>query len=142
VTSRPVDATGLLLRFGLGLIFLFSGMQKVLPGTAATEAYFSDLGIPWPGLLGPFVSYLELFGAVLLMTGLLTRLLGALFLCEMVVAILVVRLPIALESQSVADAFAAVRLEVLMATVAGCLALVGGGRWSLDGVAARLRAKT
>jgi putative oxidoreductase len=122
----------LLLRFGLGLIFLFSGMQKVLPGTGGTVAYFAELGIPWPELLGPLVSYLELFGAVLLMAGLLTRLVGALFLSEMVVALLVVRLPIAGGADSVADAVAALRLEWLMAIVAGCLVLLGGGRWSID----------
>ena len=137
--STPINVTGLLLRLGVGLIFLFSGLQKVLPGTAATVAYFSDLGIPWPGLLGPFVSYLELFGAVLLTMGLLTRLVSALFFCEMLVALLVVRIPIAADADSVADAFAAVRLEVLIAIVASCLVLLGGGRWSLDSVARRAR---
>jgi putative oxidoreductase len=132
VTSTPVDVATLLLRFGLGVIFLFSGMQKVLPGTGRTIAYFSELGIPWPELVGPLVSNLELFGALLLMAGLLTRLVGALFLSEMVAALLVVRLPIAAGSDSVADGVAALRLEWLIAIVAGCLVLLGGGRWSID----------
>jgi putative oxidoreductase len=139
VISTPIDATRLLLRLGLGLIFLFSGMQKVLPGTAATVAYFSELGIPWSELLGPLVSYLELFGAILLIAGVLTRLVSALFICEMLVALLVARLPMATVADSVADAFASVRLEVLMAIVASCLVLLGGGRWSLDSVARRVR---
>ena len=139
MTITPIDGARLLLRIGLGLIFLFSGMQKVVPGTAGTVAYFSELGIPWPDLLGPFVSYLELFGAVLLMTGLLTRLMGALFLSEMAVALLVVRVPMAGDADSVADAVAAVRLEVLMGIVAGCLVLLGGGRWSLDALVRRRR---
>ena len=139
MNSITIEASRLLLRLGLGLIFLFSGMQKVLPGTAGTVTYFSELGIPWPGLLGPFVSYLELFGAILLMIGLLTRLMGALFFSEMVVAVLVVRAPIAVEAASLADAVLAVRLEFLIAVAAVCLVLLGGGRWSGDAVARRVR---
>jgi putative oxidoreductase len=139
VSSTPTDISRLLLRLGLGVTFLFTGMQKVLPGTDATVAYFSELGIPWPELLGPLISYLELVGAILLIAGLLTRLVSGLFICEMVVALLVARLGIAGDADSVADAFAAVRLEVLMAIVASCLLLLGGGRWSLDAVVGRLR---
>ncbi len=132
MTSAPTEICRLILRFGVGLIFLFDGLQKVLPGTAATVAYFSQLGIPSPELLGPFISYLELFGSLLLMAGLMTRLVSALFICEMVVAILVVRLPIAAAADSIADAVVTVRLEVLIAADAACLVLLGGGHWSLD----------
>lgn len=135
MSSTPTDVSRLLLRFGVGLTFLFTGMQKVLPGTAATVDYFEQLGIPWPELLGPFVSYLELIGAVLLMVGLLTRIVSALFISEMLVALLVVRIPIAVDAVSVADAFTVVRLEFLIAVAAGCLVLLGGGRWALDDVA-------
>jgi putative oxidoreductase len=142
VTSTPTDISRLLLRLALGLTFLFTGLQKVLPGTDATVAYFSELGIPWPELLGPLVSYLELLGSILLIAGLLTRFVSALFICEMLVALLVVRLPIAGDADSVADAFAAVRLEFLMAIAATCLLLLGGGRWSLDSVVGRLRRRS
>ena len=134
MSSRSIDASRLLLRIGVGMVFLFAGLQKVLPGTAATVDYFTRLGIPWPDLLGPFVSYLELFGASLLLVGLLTRLLAALFISEMVVAILVERLPIAARADSVADAVVVLRLELLIILVASSLLLTGGGRWSLDAV--------
>jgi putative oxidoreductase len=131
-----------MLRVGVGMVFLFAGLQKVLPGTGATVAYFTRLGIPWPDLLGPFVSYLELVGALLLILGLLTRLLSALFTSEMVVAILVERLPIATQANSVADAFSVLRLELLIIVVASSLLLMGGGRWSLDAVLRRHLAPT
>ena len=134
MNSWSIDATRLLLRVGVGTVFLFAGLQKVLPGTAATVTYFTRLGIPWPDLLGPFVSYLELVGALLLVVGLLTRMLSALFISEMVVAILVERLPIAAQADSVADGFAVLRLELLIIVVAGSVLLMGGGRWSLDAV--------
>jgi uncharacterized membrane protein YphA (DoxX/SURF4 family) len=132
VSSTPVEITRLLLRSALGLIFLFDGLQKVLPGTAATVAYFSHLGIPAPEILGPFICYLELLGSILLIAGLMTRFVSALFVCEMVVAVVVARLPIAADAGSVADGVVAVRLEALIAVAAACLVLLGGGRWSLD----------
>ena len=135
MNPTPIDVCRLLLRFGVGLVFLFTGLQKVLPGTVATVDYFTQLGIPWPELSGPLVSYLELFGGILLMAGLMTRLFGALFICEMVVAIVVARVPIAAEADSVADAFAVIRVEFLLAVASACLVLLGGGRWSLDVVA-------
>jgi putative oxidoreductase len=138
MNSTPAELCRLLLRLGIGPIFFFTGLQKVLPGTAATVDYFSQLGIPWPEVLGPFVSYLELIGAVMVLVGLMTRLFSALFICEMLVAILVVRLPIAVAAGSIADGFAALRLEYLIAVAASCLGLLGGGRWSLDAVARRL----
>jgi putative oxidoreductase len=116
------------------MVFLFAGLQKVLPGTTATVAYFTRLGIPWPDLLGPFIGYLELVGGLLLVVGLLTRLLSALFISEMVVAILVERLPIAAQADSVADAFSVLRLELLIIVGASSLLLMGAGRWSLDAV--------
>lgn len=131
MSSTPVEITRLLLRSALGLIFLFDGLQKVLPGTAATVVYFSHLGIPAPEILGPFISYLELVGSILLIAGLATRFVSALFVCEMLVAVVVARLPIAADAGSVADGVVAVRLEALMAVAAACLVLLGGGRWSV-----------
>lgn len=139
MNSRPTEASRLLLRVGVGMIFLFAGLQKVLPGSTGTIEYFTRLGIPWPDLLGPFVSYLELVGGLLLVIGLATRLLSALFISEMAVAILVERLPIAAQADSVADAFAVVRLELLIIVVTGSLLLMGGGRWSVDAVIHRHR---
>jgi putative oxidoreductase len=132
MTSAPVEICRLLLRFGVGLIFLFDGLQKALPGTSATVLYFTQLGIPAPEVLGPFISYLELLGSILVMAGFMTPLVSALFVCEMVVAIVVARMPIAANADSVADAVVAIRLEALIAVAAACLVLLGGGRWSLD----------
>ena len=57
--------------------------------------YFSELGIAWPQLFGPLVSYFELIGAVCLLLGLAARVVGVLFACEMLVALAVVGLPVA-----------------------------------------------
>lgn len=132
MTPAPIDVTRLLLRFAVGPIFLFSGLEKVVPGTDATVAYFADLGIPSPEILGPAIAWLELVGGVLLLAGVLTRITAALFVSEMAVALLVVRFPVAVDADSVAAAMVAVRLELLIAVAAACLVLLGGGRWSVD----------
>ena len=129
----------LLLRLGVGLTFLFAGQEKVVRGPGYSGPYFAELGIAWPQILGPLVSYFELIGAVCLLLGLATRIVGVLFACEMIVAIAVVRLPVAARADSVVDAVAAVRLETLLALAAISLAFLGAGRWSADAGLLRLR---
>lgn len=101
-------------------------------GTDNVADYFASLGIPWPDLLGPAISYLELLGGLALLLGLLTRVLAVLFVCEMLVAITVARLPAASAAASLVEAFANVRLELLLLLASGCLVLLGAGRLSLD----------
>jgi putative oxidoreductase len=131
----------LLLRIGLGLTFLFAGLEKVLGGIGAVVAYFRDIGIPWPEGLAPFVAYLELVGGIGLLIGVVTRPIGVLLAAEMAVAILVVRLPAALDEPSVASGFAAIRLEMMLAIGAICLVLLGAGRWSIDAALERIRSR-
>jgi putative oxidoreductase len=133
------SVVALLLRIGLGLTFLFAGLEKVLGGIAGVVTYFRDIGIPWPELLAPFVAYLELLGGVALLVGLLAAPIGVLFAAEMVVAILVVRLPEAMQQGSVASVFGAVRLEVMLIVGSTCLVLLGAGRWSIDAVLSNVR---
>ena len=83
----------LLLRLGVGLTFLFAGLEKVVRGPGYSVPYFAELGIAWPQIFGPLVSYFELLGAVCLLLGLATRVVGVLFACEMLVALVVVGLP-------------------------------------------------
>ncbi|MDQ3871062.1 MAG: DoxX family protein [Chloroflexota bacterium] len=131
----PSDGTSLvplLLRAGVGLTFLLAGLEKLLAAAGSVTAYFASLGIPWPGVLAPFISYLELLGGVALLLGLLTRVVAVLFVSEMLVAIAVARLPAASTAASVVDAFSGVRLELLLLLAATCLAILGSGRFSLD----------
>ncbi len=130
--SRNADGVALVLRTAAGVVLLFAGLQKVLPGPAFVTAYFRDLGLPWPELLGPGVGLLELLGGMALLAGLLTRVVAGLFVAEMLVALAVARLPVALASTSAADAVATVRTELLLLAGCACLVLAGGGRWSLD----------
>jgi uncharacterized membrane protein YphA (DoxX/SURF4 family) len=122
----------LLLRIGVGAVFLFTGLEKVVRGPDFVIPYFSEFSIAWPEISGPVISYFELVGAICLLLGLGTRLLAVLFAAEMLVIIAVIRLPDAAVADSVVDSVAVLRLEMLLALSATALALLGAGRWSLD----------
>ena len=130
--TSSLDQVALLLRGGLGVTFLFAGLEKTLGGTHRVVEYFRSLGIPWPELLGPFVSYLELFGGLALLLGVLTRPVSILLGLEMIVAIVTARAEDALAGPGIAVGFRAIRLEMMLAIAAACLALAGPGRKSVD----------
>jgi putative oxidoreductase len=71
-TERRIDAAAVLLRTGLGVMFIAHALLKyfvfTLPGTAQ---FFGSLGLPAP--LGYVVFAAELIGGVLLIGGFFTR---------------------------------------------------------------------
>jgi putative oxidoreductase len=101
-----------------------------------------------PAFLGYAAAYSELFGGILLILGLLTRIDAFLLACTMFVATFVVQLPDALRDPENAAAnkfFASMRvIELPLGLFGAALALVllGGGRWSLDAGIARWRARS
>ncbi len=122
----------------MGPIFLVAGLEKVLRGPSVTAAYFSSLGIPFPELAAPVVSWLELLGGTAVLTGFATRSFGTAFALEMLVAIALARVPAALQAGSVVEAFTALRLEVLLALASAALAVSGGGSWGVDSLLHRI----
>ena len=131
-SSSAVGAASLLLRLGVGTVFLFAGLEKVARGTEFTTAYFSSLGVPLPELMAPVISWFELIGGACLLLGLATLLFAVLFALEMLFVILFIRLPEASTAFSLVDAFLTVRLEMLLVLAATAIALLGSGRWSMD----------
>jgi putative oxidoreductase len=81
------------VRVMMGLLFAVHGYQKVSSGFGAVAASFAKMGIPAPQVMGPFIAGLELIGGICLIVGLLTRLFGLLFSCEMLVTTLLIQLP-------------------------------------------------
>ena len=65
------DATTLLGRLGLSLIFILSGVAKLGAGYAGTQGYMEAMGVP--GALLPLVIAAEIGGGLAIATGLLTR---------------------------------------------------------------------
>src|SRR6267143_5564374 len=73
------------VRVSTGVIFLVHGVQKFVGGLGGVTAFFAKVGVPAPGVMGPFVAILEVVGGVLLIVGLATRWISLLFAIEMIV---------------------------------------------------------
>ena len=73
------------VRIVMGLIFVTAGWSKIANGFGAVAANFGKMGMPAPGITGPFIALLELIGGALLLAGIAGRWLGLLFAVEFVV---------------------------------------------------------
>lgn len=135
----PVADVGLLiLRLGVGIIFLYHGWPKLNPnsmmkGTAGFGAGLKQMGVPLPTFFAWVVALLETVGAVLLIVGLGTRVLAILFAITMVVAIFVAKrraMKVGFSAQQ------ATGWEFDFAMFAGALTLLftGAGSIALDSV--------
>ncbi len=115
-----------LVRVSTGLIFVVHGVQKFAGGLSGVTAFFAKIGIPVPGVMGPFVATLELVGGVLLIVGLATRWISLLFVIEMLVTTLWVQMPT--RGWNASDLDRALLASSLL------LVLAGSGRASLDAI--------
>ena len=78
----------LLLRVGLGVVFLMHGLQKFNEWTlAGTAENFQQMGVPSPELAATVAAYAELIGGIALIVGLLSRLAGLVLAVDMLGAI-------------------------------------------------------
>lgn len=82
----------LILRITLGAIFFIHGVVKFQGGIENTAGWFESLGLP--GVTAYGVALLEIIGGILLIVGLATRLVAALFALLMIGATLKVKLAI------------------------------------------------
>ncbi|TLS51248.1 DoxX family protein [Paenibacillus antri] len=83
-----------MMRVAMGIIFLFHGVAKFQMGLGNVDAWFSSIGIP--GFLAYFVAALELAGGILLIIGLFTRYVSALFVVMLIGAIVTTKLSLGL----------------------------------------------
>jgi putative oxidoreductase len=122
------------LRLAVATIFIRHGAQKLFVfGFAGVTGAFTHMGVPLPGVMGPFIGLLEFFGGISLLIGLLTRLIALGFVCDMLGAILLVLLK---------KGFSGFELEFLLLGSSLALALTGAGRFSVDDLLARRRERT
>jgi putative oxidoreductase len=128
-SRRQTDTALAVLRIVLGITFILHGGQKLFVfGFAGVSGAFAQMGIPAPGLLGPFVAFVEFFGGIAILLGLLTRLAALGVGATMVVAILTVHIKNGF--------FAPTGVEFPLALLASAIALIitGAGEFSLDAV--------
>lgn len=72
----------LIMRVVLGIIFVFHGVDKFQTGLTNVEAWFSSLGIP--GFAAYVVAVIELAGGMMLILGLFTRYVAAVFVIMLI----------------------------------------------------------
>ena len=85
--SSRAPAAVLLIRFAVGGVFLFEGIQKFLFPMEMGPGLFAKLGIPAPGLLAPLAGLIEVVCGALLIVGFLTRLATIPLIITMLMAI-------------------------------------------------------
>jgi putative oxidoreductase len=121
--TAGIDLALLLLRVILAAVFGAQGYLKWAGGMGRLAGLLMSVGFPFPDIAARFVAALELGGAILLLAGLGTRLIGALLAIEMAVAITKVVWP-----RGFVGGFA---FELTLLTVALSLAIAGGGAFSI-----------
>jgi putative oxidoreductase len=114
----------LLLRLGLGMIFVFYGYPMLFTNARRTAEFFASIGLPFPL---PYVAgTIELFGGLLLLAGLFTRYAALLLTGVMGVAIWKVHLGKGIL------AVPEYQFPLIVALACFTLATTGAGAISLD----------
>jgi putative oxidoreductase len=137
--TRPADtarfdAALAILRLVVGIVFIAHGGQKLFVfGLDGVAGGFAQMGIPGAAIAGPLTAFVELFGGLALVAGLLTRLAGVGLSITMLGAIFFAHIS--------AGFFAPKGFEFPLTLLGASLALAiaGPGRWSLDNAIAKLR---
>lgn len=135
----------LLIRLLVGLVvFLPEGIQKLAFPEVLGAGRFTHIGIPFPGVLGPFVGVVEIVCGTLIVLGFLTRLASIPLIIIMVVAIVSTKVPILLGHDywifhvprlpryGLWSMLHEARLDFCMLLAALYLLIEGAGAWSVD----------
>ncbi len=120
--NKKSDIALLLLRIGVGVIFIVAGWGK-LTGIEGTIGFFDGLGIPLPGIMAWVVAIVEFFGGIMVLLGAYAKIPYLLLAIVMVVALLTTKL---------GGEFSAARLDLMLLLTTLALFLMGSGAYSVD----------
>jgi len=140
----PVDGpkATVILRIMAGSVFLWEGVIKFVFANQGIGR-FTKLGFPFPGPTAELVAVIEIVGGMLLLAGLQTRLVGIVFVVEMIVAVLSTKISMFLGTSPLPlppvppqtgfwSVLHEVRSEFAQMFVSLFLLLQGPGRLSMD----------
>jgi len=148
LTSSQSPPAVVLIRLMVGTVFFLEGIQKFLYPEALGAGRFAEIGIPAPGVMGPFVGVVETVCGMLLLVGLFSRLAAIALLVNISVAILSTKIPILLGHGFWTFTLAKLprygflsmmheaRTDFSMLLGLIFLLIVGAGAWSVDAVRA------
>jgi putative oxidoreductase len=122
-----LQAWGLtILRVIVGVVFVMHGGQKFQMGFGNVAGFLGQVGVPVPNIAAIVLTLVEFLGGVALVVGAFTRWVALLFVIDMAVAIVLVKL----KGGFFAPQGPEFELTLLAASLA--LALAGGGAASVD----------
>lgn len=143
ITATTAPGSVILIRFYVGAIFLFEGIQKFLYPDQLGTGRFDKAGLPAPRVLAPLDGFFEIACGALILAGLLTRLAVVPMIVNMAGALLLTKLPILWGEAALFtgksgwwDFVHQSRTDLAMLCGSLFLLIVGAGLWSVD---ARLR---
>ena len=126
----------LLIRVGVGLIFLFAGLGKLM-GIEGTIGFFTGLfGAALAPMLAWIVALTEFTGGLALLLGLFPRTYGVLLSMIMLTALISVQFPAMLgemaDGTPFYQAFRGISSGLLLLLSSLAIALLGPGRYSIE----------
>ena len=121
-TEKYYDWAPLLLRLGIGLIFVYAGWGKIT-GIEGTAEFFGNIGIPLAGVMAWVVAIVEFVGGLMILTG---------FKITVPALLLAIVMIVALFTTKMGEGFRAARLDMLLLFASLALAIIGSGKYSLD----------
>ncbi|MGC5328027.1 DoxX family protein [Brevibacillus sp. SYSU BS000544] len=92
--GRVTDFANAILRISVGFIFAAHGVFKYSWGMGNLADWLAQQGFPLPGVTAPVLTGVELLGGLLLMLGVGTRYISAIFSCILLVALFKVKLSV------------------------------------------------
>ncbi len=122
---ESADLASLVLRLGLGVLFILHGWPKI-KNPKKTAAWVTSTGWTWAAGFAYAFTFLEFLGGLALVLGFLTRIVALLFVLQMIATTIFSRAKL---NKKLMGGW-----ELDMLYLAGALALVflGAGVWSLD----------
>ncbi len=138
------DKTTILIRFLVGSVFLFEGIQKFIYPGLRGAGRFERIGIPFPEFSGVFVGSFEIVCGLLVLAGLLTRYAVIPLIIIMITAIITTKIPILLgygfwgfslrelDTYGFLSMMHESRNDLAMLIGSIFLLIKGGGYWSAD----------
>lgn len=123
--SKYNDVALLLLRIGVGIVFVVAGWGK-LNGIEGVQGFFGNLGIPLADVMAWVVAITEFVGGLMVLLGAKARIPSILLAIIMVVAILTTKLG------DFDIASAGFRVDLLMLLITSSLVILGSGKYSVD----------
>jgi uncharacterized membrane protein YphA (DoxX/SURF4 family) len=85
-----------LIRILVGIVFLTEGLLKYVHPQDLGAGRFARIGLPWPGVLGPFVGAVEMAGGLMLLLNLAPGYAAVALLAVISTALVTTKLPVLL----------------------------------------------